>query len=53
MKALIVLSATIGGVSIAFSASVIDMPVGIASTGFSFAFSTTIEIKKSIKNNTE
>ena len=34
MKALIVLSATIGGGSIAFSASVID----VSSTGFSFAF---------------
>ena len=47
-KVLLVLSATIGGVSIVFFASVIGVPVRIASTNFSFAFSTTTEIKRKL-----
>ena len=43
-KALIVLSATSGGVSIASFASVIGVPVGIAGTSFSFTFSVTTGI---------
>ena len=38
-KILIVLSATSGEISIASFASMIGMPVGIASTSFSLAFS--------------
>ena len=38
-KILIVLSATSGEISIASFASIIGMPVGIASTSFSLAFS--------------
>ena len=43
-KALIVLSATSGGVSITSFASVIGVPVGIAGTSFSFTFSVTTGI---------
>ena len=51
-KALIVLSATGGGISIISFSSIIGAPAGIASASFSFAFSlTTGIIKKTIENN--
>ena len=40
-KALIVLSATSGGISIIFSTSIVGVPVGLASASFSLAFSLT------------
>ena len=53
-ESLIVLSETSSGISIASFATVIGVPVGIASASFSFAFSlTTGIIKKTIKNNTK
>ena len=45
-KALIVLFATSGGVSIASFATVIGGPIGIASACFSLAFSLATEIIK-------
>ena len=49
-KALIVLSAATGRISIASFANVIGAPLGIASASFSFAFSlTTRNIKKLLK----
>ena len=47
-KALIILSATGGGVSIISLASVIRVPVGIARASFTFVFSLTTEIIKKI-----
>ena len=52
-KALIVLSAASGGVSIASVASVICVPVGIASTSFSFVFSVTAGIIKKLLKTME
>ena len=52
-KALIVLSAASGGVSIASAASVICEAVGIASTSFSFVFSVTTGIIKKLLKTTE
>ena len=53
-KALIVLSATSGGISIASFASVIGSPVGIASASLNFAFFlTTGIIKKLLKTLNE
>ena len=40
-KALIVLSATSGGISIIFSTSIVGVPVGLASASFSLVFSLT------------
>ena len=51
-KALIVLSATSGGVSIASFASVIGVPVGIARTSFSFTFSITTGIMTKLLKTT-
>ena len=49
---LIVLSATTGGNCIVFHAAVVGAPVGIASAGFTIAFSlATGIIKKIIKHN--
>ena len=49
---LIVLNATTGGVCIISQVSVVGAPVGIASTGFTIAFSlATGIIKKIIKKN--
>ena len=45
-KILIILSATIGGVSIISFTSVIGAPVGIASTSFTLIFSLTTGIMK-------
>ena len=51
-KALIVFSATGGGICIISFSSIIGVPAGIASASFSFAFSlTTGIIKKNIENN--
>ena len=51
-KILIVLSATTGGVCIVSHATVVHAPVGIASAGFTIAFSlATGIIKKTIKHN--
>ena len=47
-KALTVLSAISGGVSISSLATVIDAPVGIAITGFSFAVSLTAGTTKKL-----
>ena len=47
-KSLIVLSATSGGVSIISFASVIGVPVGIASASFTLAFSLTTGIIKKL-----
>ena len=47
-KALTVLSAIIGGVSISSLATVIDAPVGIVITGFSFAVSLTAGTTKKL-----
>ena len=51
-NSLIVLSVTIGSISIASFATVIRAPVGMASASFSLAFliSTGI-VKKTVKNN--
>ena len=51
-KSLIVLSVTTGSISIASFATVIGVPVGMASVIFSLAFSSFTEIvKKTVKNN--
>ena len=51
-KSLIVLSVTNGGVSIASFATVIGVPIGIASASLSLAFSLcTGLVKKIIKSN--
>ena len=47
-KSLIVLSAKIGGISIASFATVIGATVGIASASFSFSFLTTTGIVKTL-----
>ena len=47
-KILIVLSATSGEISIVSFASIVGMPVGIASTNFSLAFSLNTEIIKKL-----
>ena len=49
---LIVLSATIGGVSIISFTSIIEAPVGIASASFTFIFSPTTGIIKKLLNIT-
>ena len=51
-KALTVLSAISGGVSISSLATVIDAPVGIAITGFSFAVSLTTGTTKKLLKTT-
>ena len=51
-QALIVLSATIGGVSIISFISIIGAPVGIASASLTFFFSLTTGIVKKIMNIT-
>ena len=51
-KILIVLSATIGGVSICLFMSVVGAPVGIASAGFTLIFSLTREIVKKLLSTT-
>ena len=43
-----ILSSTSGGISIASFATVIGAPVGIASTSFTFAFSITTAIGKTV-----
>ena len=48
-----VLSATSGGISIASFATVIGAPVGIASAGFSLAFSICTEIVKTLLKTTQ
>ena len=51
-KSLIVLSVTTGSISIASFATVIGAPVGLASVGFSLAFSiSTRTVKETVKNN--
>ena len=45
-KTLTVLSATSGGISIIYFASIIGVPVGISSESFSLIFSLTTEIIK-------
>ena len=51
-KLLIVLSVTTGSISIASFATVIGVPVGMASVIFSLAFSSFTEVvKKTVKNN--
>ena len=52
-NAVIVLSAVIGGVSIASCAGVIGMFVGIASASVSFAFSLTTGIMKKLLKTTQ
>ena len=52
-KTLIVLSVTSDGVSIASFASVIGVPVRIASTSFNFAASLTARIIKKLLNTTQ
>ena len=47
-KYLIVLSAASGGISIASFATVIGVPIGLASASFSFAFSLTTGIVKKL-----
>ena len=51
-KSLIVLSATSGSISIASFATVVGLPVGIASESFSFTFSITIRIVKKLLKTT-
>ena len=51
-KALNALSATIGGVSIVSSASIMSAPVGILIASFSFAFSLTTGITKKLLKTT-
>ena len=51
-KSLIVLYATSRGISIASVATVIGVPVGIASASFSFAFSLTTGIVKKLLKTT-
>ena len=52
VRSLIVLSVTIGSVSIASFASVIGAPVGIVSAGFSIAFSISTGIIKKLLKTT-
>ena len=49
---IIVLSATIGGVCIIFHATVAGAPVGIASAGFTIAFSLATGIIKKLLKTT-
>ena len=51
-KAVIVLSATCGGISIAFFSSVIGTSVGMASTSFRFALPITTGIIKKLLETT-
>ena len=51
-KVLIVLSATSGGVSIISHASVIGIPAGIISSGFTLVFSLTTGITKKLLKET-
>ena len=51
-KILIVLSATIGGVSLISFTSIIGAPVGIASASFTLIFSLTTGIVKKLLNIT-
>ena len=51
-KSLIVLSATIGSISIASFATVIGTPVGIASASFSLAFSFSTRLVKKVLKTT-
>ena len=50
-KSLIVLSTTSGHISIASFATVIGIPVEIASASFSLAFSISATCKEIVKNN--
>ena len=52
-KSLILLSATNGGISIAWFASVFGVSIGIASASFSFAFSITSGIVKKLLKTTQ
>ena len=52
-KILIVLNATTGGICIISHASVIEVPVGIVSTGFTIAFALATEITKKLLKTTK